>query len=263
MLRKDIRSLTLALILGDGCLYYVKRKVRRWMTGSNQSTRTENPECGKEILYGYIAIDHCTKQRDYQEWKAQLLSEMFRKDVRLRSGHNGRSIQISLSDKRLRSWRKFTYPNGEKDLRKILPFIRHKVLATAIWYCDDGYAERNGNGRLCGLRLFTCDQSLETQKVIKQWFYDEYGIKQVVKYQKSKQQEKSYPYLKLNKEHSLMLWKQIREFVLMFNSMKIKFKIIEDCYQKDCLQRAPSKDDDIVQPNGNVAKAEGSICRRD
>lgn len=221
MLNKDKRSLCLSLILGDGCLHLRKG-------------------------YGAITIDHGIVQSDYQAWKAKLLSDIFNREVRARTGHNGKSIQVSVSNNVFKAWRKFTYPNNKKDLARILPFIRHPEMAIAIWLMDDGYVEpsfsklADGSKKNYGarFRLFTCDQTNETQAKIIEWFKQNFDVNSKVHMAKKK--DVSYPFIKFNQEDSLKLWEKIRSFVLQFKSMQHKFRYIEDIYQYKMAQRTPS-----------------------
>jgi LAGLIDADG DNA endonuclease family protein len=210
MFNKDKRSLLLSLVLGDGCLHYIRN------AGN---------------LYGGLTIDHGMDQADYQSWKASLLSTIMDKPVKMRQGHKGKSVQVSICMKRLRAWRKFCYPNGKKDISKILRFINHPEFALAVWLMDDGYVEPNGDGLKSRLRIFTCDQTLETQTKIIEWFKVNFNVEPTVAYQKSAKQSKSYPFLKLNHTDSLKLWAIIRGWVLEFKSMQYKFRNMEKAYQ--------------------------------
>jgi hypothetical protein len=241
MLNKDKRSMVLSLVLGDGCLHYIKNNGR---------------------IFGGLTIDHGIKQADYQSWKASLLSTIFNKNIKVRTGHKGKSVQLSLCTKRFRAWRKFCYPNNKKDIAKILPFINNPAFALAIWLADDGYAEvgkniKSPNSISSRLRIFTCDQSIPTQEVIIKWFKTQFNVNAKIKYAHSKQQNKSYPYIKFTQEDSLKLWGIIRDFILQFKSMQYKFRHIEQVYQLRILQRVPdrrfksTKSDDIVQPPSN------------
>lgn len=233
--------MVLSLVLGDGCLHYIKNN-------------------GK--LFGGLTIDHGIQQADYQSWKASLLSTIFNKPVKMRNGHKGKSVQISLCMKRFKAWRKFCYPNNKKDISKILPFINNPGFALAVWLSDDGYVETSKNIKAPNsissrLRLFTCDQDINTQKLVIKWFKDHFNVDVKIKYLKSKQQNKSYPYLKFTQEDSLKLWEIIREFILQFKSMRHKFRHIEQVYQLRIVQRVPdrrfktAKSDDIVQAPSN------------
>lgn len=229
------------LALGDGCLHYIKNK-------------------GK--LYGGLTIDHGLEQADYQAWKASLLSKVFSRSVKVRTGHKGQSVQVSICAKKLRVWRKFSYPNGKKSCARMLKYIRHPELALAVWLADDGYVEPSFSTLISGdkvnygarFRIFTCDQSPEDIALIIDWFKTNFNVFPVVKWQKTK--GVSYPFLKFNQEESLRIWDQIREFILQWVSMRRKFRYIEQIYQSKRLQRVQATDDksgayDIVSTLSN------------
>lgn len=231
MLRKDKRSLTLLLLLGDGNLHLYKN------------------------LYGRITITHGLTQSDYQAWKAKLLSEIFERDVKVRTHNRGTASQVSVSNNRLNAWYKFCYPNNKKDLSRVLKYITHYEMALAVWLMDDGYVEpskdkRAPNSLSARFRIFTCDQSEETQLKIIQWLNEKFQVNFKIKYAWDKRQNKHYPYLKCGQEDSLKIWKLIREFVLSFKSMQYKFRYIEEVYQMRIVQRIPDRryntTDDIV-----------------
>lgn len=217
MMNRDKRSLLLALVLGDGCLHYTSNKIS-----------------------GAITIDHGIEQADYQAWKAKLLSDIFEKNVKVRTGHNGKSVQVSVALKRLKAWRKFTYPNGKKSIPKILKFIRHPEFALMVWLMDDGYVEPSiNNGKLgaAAFRIFTCDQNEAEQAEIMKWLKDNFDIESKIRY--SKKKDKYYPFIKINTSDSLKIWEKIREVVLQFKSMQYKFRHIETYYQYKISQRTP------------------------
>lgn len=213
----------LSLVLGDGCLHYIN-------TVSGQ--------------YGGLTISHCNAQSDYQEWKAKLVSEITGRTVKTRVAANGSQRQISVCMKRFRAWRKFTYPSNKKDVSKILPFITNPHFAAAVWLMDDGYVEPSYSTLADGtkvnygarFRIYSCETPVSEQQVIIDWFKTKLDVEPRVKMQKSKLRGKSYPFLKFSQEDSLKLWKEIREFVLQFDSMKYKFRHIEQIYQKKMLQ---------------------------
>lgn len=223
MLRKDLRSLILSLVIGDGCLHYLERN-----EGNNKK------------LYGSLTIGHGIAQADYMAWKANLLSEITGRKVKVRTTHNGKTVQISCCMKRFRVWRKFCYPNGKKDISRILPFITNPYMCIAIWLMDDGYVETSisklANGKKknysASLRIFTCDETIENHEYMIKWFKDNFGANLKIKYQNSKKENKSYPFLKINCQDSLNIWHVIRDFVLQFKSMRYKFRYIEEIYQE-------------------------------
>jgi len=224
MLRKDKRSLLLCLVLGDGCLHYLHR-------GSK--------------TYGSLTIDHGINQSDYQSWKAKFLGDILGRSVKVRTGHKGKSVQISASWKRFKAWRKFCYVNNKKSIPKILKFINHPELAVSILLMDDGYVEpsfsklADGSKKNYGarFRIFLCDQSDKELNQINEWFNSNFNVNLKIKTLKKK--DKTYPFLKMTQSDSLKLWKQIREFVLQFKSMRYKFRYIEDIYQRKLAQRSP------------------------
>lgn len=222
MFNKDKRSLVLLLALADGCLHYTSNKVS-----------------------GSITIDHGIAQADYQKWKAELLSYVFDREVKVRTGHNGGSVQVSVSAKRLKAWRKFCYPNNKKSIPKILKFMRHPELALAVMFGDDGYVEpslsdNKQNIYGASLRLFFCDQSEQELKFIQEWFNTNFNVETKVKFMKNNKKKKTYPYLAWTQKDSLVLWKIVRDFLLKFKSMQHKFRYIEHIYQVRILQRTPS-----------------------
>jgi hypothetical protein len=217
--RKEKRSMILSLVLGDGNLYNIKNN-------------------GK--LYGLLTIDHGVKQADYQAWKAQLLSSLLNKKVRVRPGHKGKSVQVQVCWKRMRAWKRFIYKDKKKDLTRILPFITNPTFAVSVWLMDDGYVEpsfsklKNGTKKNYGarFRIFTLDQNLEQHEKIVTWFEDSLGVTPKIKIMKDNRKNKQYYFLKFTQEDSLKIWKDIREFVLQFKSMQYKFRYIEQIYQK-------------------------------
>lgn len=227
MLNKDKRSMILSMVLGDGCLSYIK---------SHNKT------------YGLLSVDHGLSQSDYITWKAQIVSKIFNKNINLRTGHRGKSIQFQISEKRLKAWRKFCYPNGKKRLTKILPFITHPEFAIAIWLMDDGYVEpsfsklADGSKKNYGarLRIFTESQDIGDHSFFISWFEKNLSVKPNIKTYFCKKRQNSFPFLKFSQSDSLVIWEKIRETVLEFKSMRYKFRYLEDIYQKKLSQRVPS-----------------------
>jgi len=224
MTNKEKRSLLLSMILGDGCLHN---------TSNNNS--------------GAITVDHGIEQSDYITWKSQIVSKLVNREVKVRTGHKGKSVQFSVCFKKFKAWRKFCYPNGKKSIERILPFIKHPEFAVAIWLMDDGYVEPSYSKLADGskvnygarFRIFTCDQPVKDQDFIINWFKTNLDVNPKIKYQKKK--DKEYPFLKFTQEDSLKIWEKIRDTVLKIKSMRTKFKHIEDIYQKKLLQRNPSE----------------------
>ena len=219
MQNRDKRNIVLSMLLGDGNLHITRG-------------------------YGLFTIDHGIEQADFQAWKASLLSAALDRNVKCRTGHRGKSVQIAVCMKRFRAWHKFTYKHGKKDIARILPFINNPTLAIAIWLMDDGYVEpsfsklADGSKKNYGarFRLFTCDQTPETHAQIAAWFRLYFNIQIKIKFTTRKKDNKTYPFIKLSQEDSLKIWKEIRSLVMQFKSMQYKFRYIEQLYLSKCLQ---------------------------
>lgn len=224
----------LSLVIGDGCLHYLKRQNNR--------------------IYGSMTIAHSTHQADYIAWKANLVGSILGRDINLRKLDNSSgflsknpqgAIQFSACWIRFKAWRKFIYPNGKKDKSKILRFINNPEFLMSVWLMDDGYVEgkidkKYNKCHSASLRIFICDQRNESCIEIQKWIKDKFGFETVLKMQKSN--EKEYPFLKINAKDSLILWEKIREFVLQFKSMQHKFRFLEIRYKyKKSLAQSPEK----------------------
>jgi hypothetical protein len=224
MTNKEKRSILLSMVLGDGCLHN---------TSNNNS--------------GSLTVNHGINQSDYVTWKAKIIENVTNRQISLRNGHKGKSIQFSVTFKKFKAWRKFCYPNGKKSIERILPFIKHPEFALAIWLMDDGYVEPSFSKLATGekvnygarFRIFTCDQPIKDQEYIIEWFKKHLNVIPTIKYQNKN--GTLYPFLKFSQNDSLFIWEKIRDVVLNIKSMQYKFRHIENIYQKKLLQRNPSK----------------------
>ncbi len=216
------------MVLGDGCLSIITNNGRK---------------------YGLLSVDHGLAQTDYVTWKAQIISKIFEKEVKIRNGHKGKSVQFQICAKRLRAWRKFCYPNNKKAFTRILPFIKHPEFAIAVWLMDDGYVEpsfsklADGTKKNYGarFRIFTESQPIDDHEYFIKWFQDNLNVTPKVHFTTSKRSGKTTPFLKFTQSDSLILWEKIRETVLSLKSMQYKFRYIEQIYQLKLSQRTPSK----------------------
>jgi hypothetical protein len=226
MRNKDKRTIVLSMVIGDGCLGVYK-------TEYNKTAR--------------LTIDHGIQQADYQAWKAKMLSFIFEKDVRVRTGHKGQSVQLMVRNKKLRVWHKFTYPNGRKSIPAILKWITNPEMALAIWLMDDGYCEpsysklADGSKKNYGarFRLFTNSQTQQEVEQIKTWLDNNFGLNVMIKHHLDSKTKERYPIIKFNNADTLKVWGLLREFILQFKSMKYKFRYAEQIYQARNVQRVP------------------------
>lgn len=220
--RKEKRDIVLSMCLGGGCLAYTSNRRSASLT----------------IAHGLAQVDYLNLKRDY-------LAHVWQRDVKVRDHGRGKTMQISVCVKRFKAWRKFIYKNGKKDIALILPFLINNERALAFWFMDDGYCEvsthKKNDGTKSfyggGLRLFACDQSFKTHDFIIDWFYKKFDVSPVVKIQNDATDKKTYPFLKFNQSDSLKMWEKIRQFVLSIDSMKHKFRYMEQTYQKKLSQR--------------------------
>lgn len=238
ILNRTKRSLVLSMILGDGCLH--------WSDNYNSQT-------------GYLHIKHSLDQEDYLLWKLKLLSETLDKfDIPFyecesfvkATNKSYKQKRLQLGMRRFRSWYKLFYPN-KKDIAKMLDYITDPVLASALWLGDDGSVS---TGRLrsrdktslriaSGLVIYTCDQDEQKLERCKLWFKRFLNVDVNIKFHEClyKGEKKRYPILRFNAQESLKLWEQVRHILLEIPSMKIKFKLIEERYQRVLLTAPDTK----------------------
>ncbi len=213
MTHKEKRSLVLSFALGDGCLHYNFRRNR---------------------VYGGLTFDHGLKQTDYVTWKANYVSNLFNKELKVRQGHKGKSMQYRIGGRIFKALRKFCYPNDKKTARKMLPFIQDPEFALMVWLMDDGYVEPSITNKICysaRFRLLTFGFDREDQIVIRDWLNKNFNLNVVIKTTFDKKANCTYEYIKFNTPDSLKVWPKMRDFILSFDSMKYKFRHMEKIYQ--------------------------------
>lgn len=109
---KESRNLLLAMLFGDGSL---------------------NSK-------GYVSMRHCVAQKDYIEWKRELLiGSISTTDCYYVDNNGYGSYELRTKTyKFLKQYRKIIYKSGKKDItdRRILNKLT--PLGLAIWYMDDG-----------------------------------------------------------------------------------------------------------------------------
>lgn len=249
MLNKDKRSILLSLILGDGCLH---------RSGPAQRNKM-----------GYISIKHGHKQKAYVEFKANLISTILQREVKvhpaksqvkaLNKTYEQYKLQVGMT--RMRSWRKFCYPNNKKSFSKILPFIRHPALALALWIMDDGTGSTSGNkndpnGRVCGgLTLFLGECYQEDAKFAQDWIHKNFNVIPKLRWQavKYKGTIRYYPELKFNVQQAIAIYNAIKPVCDLVPSMYYKFRLLEeranrtDLLQPQTLAVIDTASEDIVR----------------
>lgn len=231
MLNKEKRSTLLSFLLGDGCLYGHRNKVKQ----------------GNKIYSGELIISHTYKQKDLLEWKKNIIENIIGKKLNMRKIQQNNNVwdiqttqyEIRFSSKKFRSWRKFCYPNNRKDLSRVLRFILDKDFALAVWLMDDGNCQATSatfHEKFTAIRLHTCDQFYETHVKLVEWFKNNYNVEPKIKIQYKKKTNRYYYYLVFNVVSSLIIWEKVRHVILTIPSMKYKFRTLENRYQLGVLQ---------------------------
>lgn len=233
MLNKNKRSLILSMALGDGCISY------------GGGYKNGNYSSGK------LSIKHGAKQKDYLDWKADLLSNTLNKKINVHPTKSYVSTlnktydqyQLSFTYKRMRAWIKIFRKNGIKDIPKMLQFINNPELAAAMWLMDDGSCsspkKKNGTKVFGGLILYVCDQSSENVDKIAAWWKTNFEVEPKIKFQKMlyKGDIKYFPNIRFNTQDSIKIWNKISKYVCQIPSMEAKFASVKiRAKRKDLLQ---------------------------
>lgn len=240
MENKIKRSVLLSTILGDGCLH---------RSGPAQKNKM-----------GYISIKHGHKQKGYIEWKARLLSLIKGYTVNVRPAKSFVSTLNKTYDqyvvqfgmKRMRSWRRFCYPNNIKSFEKILPFVYTPRLAAALWLMDDGtgstgIAIKGTKIRVCtGFVLFLGTATERDALAAQSWFKEKFNVNPRIRSQdvKYKGSIRTYLELRFNVQDSITMWNNIKDIVVKVPSMYYKFRLLDD----------RSKRSDLLQPQTLIIK---------
>lgn len=220
MLTKKQNDLIYSLALGDGCLYAPKDKSRY-----------------------YLSVGHGPKQKDYCEWKMNLLnnSGICSKPARLRTqeihdkrnGHTYLQYHFMKGSKLFQQmWEDY---HADNRIERILNNI-HSDMALAIWFMDDGSIEKHKRIHSDGSKhwsrpsfhLCTHCFTEEENMYIADWFKRRYLVDAYLAHDNRK--NVSYTYLRFSTDATEKIYKIIRPYVVQIESMKEKFKYIEDYY---------------------------------
>ncbi len=219
-LNKKDKDLLYALALGDGCIYY-----------DNKRNRYQ------------LSIGHGPKQKDYCIWKLGILNKsgIFEKQILL---HCSKIFDKRNSKTYIQYHFKKTSPilkelwedyHSEDRIERILSNI-HSDMALAIWFMDDGCVEKHKNKHVDGtihyarpsFHLCThCFTEEENIKILK-WFMKRYQIEPRLAHDNRKSSQ--YTYLRIGAIDSEKIYRIIRPYVLQIESMRQKFKYIEEYY---------------------------------
>jgi len=156
-MQKRKKSLLISLVLGDGHI-----------------AKSGKGNC--------LQITHSIKQKEYFEWKRQLIADLLDCNLpgvyhREDSRHN--EFSLNKSHRYFRIIRKWLYKNGIKRFnKKILDYITAEGLA--IWFMDDGshcVNRRKSTGKVMShtFKLYTFTNEEDTDNII-QMFKEKFGI---------------------------------------------------------------------------------------
>lgn len=131
--------------------------------------------------HGFLVLQHCSKQKEYLEWKHEILIKNNIKvsDIKYKNNNNKDSYTFyTKTYSKVKDLRKELYPNkkvisNKNILEKLTP------LGIFIWYMDDGNLtphKRNGKIHSYELMLNTGLQKDENEVIIN-FFQEKWGIK--------------------------------------------------------------------------------------
>lgn len=219
MLNIKQKDLLTSLIVGDGCM------------------------CLSGATY-YLSVGHSDKQKDYCQWKLNLLNEsgIFKdKTIKMHTKLNGKDKKFILYLFKVGSFKlKFMYDkiivNKRKSIDEILKMLTTKQ-GLAIWFMDDGgveYSKRKmkdgtikyyrPNMKLC-TNCFTYEENLK----IKDWFKRKYGVNCNIKLEKAREKNgiimNDTYYLRFNVDDVEKLYNDVLvNYVHCCPSMEHKFR---------------------------------------
>lgn len=165
--RRERRSAIIGMLLGDASLYR-----NRFRDGSYNG-------------HALLKITHSIKQKDYLEYKKEILQPMFGYELEIKERYNtatknGKKVKypvVTLQTRvnpQLTRLYKLMYPDGKKRVTKeILDMLDDR--AVAIWYMDDGCLSKT-TGRGATVMLSTNGFTLEENEIIRDWLFQRYGV---------------------------------------------------------------------------------------
>ena len=189
---------------------------------------------------GRLSLGHGEKQREYLDFKADLLQNFFNvKKYERTINLNGKEfIQVGLRTNQtpyLRQLRKVLYkPNKEINLRQLKKLT---PLGIALWYMDDGSLlfQRDKEGKIESRKAYLNTQgfSREENEIMVNYFKDEWNINCKI------HRDKNYYRLYFNSTELKKLIEIIKPFIINSMNYKIcmrygKNKKNENLCSKEC-----------------------------
>lgn len=194
---------------------------------------------------GQIGLTHGEKQKDYLEFKAAYINNVLNKPVSKiytqAKQINNKTCYIYSCVVPTKSFyqnlRRDFYKGSKKRYKNILSKIQENDLQIflAIWLGDDGAVGRRVTNNVVNsahLDIFTCDIGFSGQKKLISWFKEKFKVKPKIKIMRQNKTKRQWYYLSFDQQSSMLLWCQVRNFLLLVPSMKHKFRHIEEKYQR-------------------------------
>ena len=214
-------DLLIGLIIGDGSIYK-----------SNNSYT--------------LAIGHGQSQKDYCEWKMNLINEakIFDTEIKMHTKLiKNKYIQyrVQKTSKKLSYIYNLFTVDGKKSVKNVLKLMKSNR-SVSMWFMDDGSVEPSRKKLKDGtikyyrpnLRLCTHCFSYEENEIIKKWFFNKYkihcNIRKEVK--KNRPNKPEYFFLRFDAENTELVYRKIlKEYIHICPSMEKKFKHIINFYE--------------------------------
>lgn len=144
--------------------------------------------------------------------------------------------ELYLFDKTIVELRKKYYPNDKKNIINILNDVTNPELAVAYWLADDGcihHATKRDTLLSPRLLLATCNETLETQQYICNWFTEKFNLTPSIIIQRSNIRNTQWYLVKFTVGDSYRLWMKVRHHILHLPSMRHKFRVVEQQFRLD------------------------------
>lgn len=144
-------------------------------------------EAPKTSFYPRLQVEHGIQQKEYVEWLQEKMNPFSKAlNVRLIKAREIKGVMVK-SDKEsirfrtgchpeLTEYYDLFYPEGKKQFSAKV-FNRITDLGLSIWYMDDGVSCHDKALEIC-TGILPEDQ----QDLVKQWFFDTYGIESRIRY---------------------------------------------------------------------------------
>ena len=223
MLKNKEKELIISMIIGDGNISKIGEKRYRLFVG------------------------HGEKQKDYCEWKMNLLNNACLFDNKLKmhtklAGKDKNYIQYFFSKENIVM--KYFYDlfieQKAKTIKNVLKYMKSPMSA-AIWFMDDGSVEPSRKKQKDGtikyyrpnMKLCTHSFSYEDNVRIQRWFKDKYDIECNIRQEKKKKDNNVvvYYFLRFNANNNQKLYyKILKDYIVCCESMKYKFRLLIQYY---------------------------------